>query len=150
MTNVAFTALIVIPHALIFPGAFTRTGLFHAGLQSSAWLYTFWHAGLPLAVIAYVLLRDTDSATSMSEHSLIAVIGLSVAVVIGTVCGLTWIATAGDWLLPSPSQGSRRRMRHFWSQDGTERLYEGLEWQGMLGQLKNHRKATNATCISRT
>ena len=69
----------VIPHALIFPGAFTPTGLFHAGLQSSAWLYTFWHAGLPLAVIGYVLLRDADSATSMSEHSLIAVIGLSVA-----------------------------------------------------------------------
>src|SRR5208282_4321071 len=33
-----FTALIVIPHALIFPGAFTPTGLLHAGLQSSAWL----------------------------------------------------------------------------------------------------------------
>ena len=53
-----FTALIVIPHALIFPGAFTPTGLLRAGLQSSAWLYTFWHAGLPLAVIVYVLLRD--------------------------------------------------------------------------------------------
>jgi len=95
-----FTALIVIPHALIFPGAFTPTGLLRAGLQSSAWLYTFWHAGLPLAVIVYVLLRDADSATSMSDHSLVAVIGLSVAVVIGLVCSLTWIATAGDWLLP--------------------------------------------------
>jgi len=95
-----FTALIVIPHALIFPGAFTPTGLIHAGLQSSAWLYTFWHAGLPLAVIAYVVLRDADSATSMSERSLVTVIGLSVAAVIGMVCGLTWIATAGDWLLP--------------------------------------------------
>ena len=95
-----FTALIVIPHALIFPGAFTPTGLIHAGLQSSAWLYTFWHAGLPLAVIGYVLLRDADSATNMSDRSLVAVIGLSVAAVIGMVCGLTWIATAGDWLLP--------------------------------------------------
>jgi signal transduction histidine kinase len=95
-----FTALIVIPHALIFPGAFTPTGLLRAGLQSSAWLYTFWHAGLPLAVIGYVLLRDADSATSMSDHSLVAVISLSVAAVIGLVCGLTWIATAGDWLLP--------------------------------------------------
>ena len=36
----------------------------------------------------------------MSEHSLVVVIGLSVAAVIGMVCGLTWIATAGDWLLP--------------------------------------------------
>jgi len=95
-----FTALIVIPHALIFPGAFTPAGLLHAGLQSSAWLYTFWHAGLPLAVIGYVLLRNADSATSMSDRSLVAVIGLSVAAVIGMVCGLTWIATAGVWLLP--------------------------------------------------
>jgi signal transduction histidine kinase len=95
-----FTALIVIPHALIFPGAFTPTGLLSAGLQSSAWLYTFWHAGLPLAVIVYVLLRDADSATSMSDHSLVAIISLSVAAVVGLVCGLTWIATAGEWLLP--------------------------------------------------
>ena len=51
-------------------------------------------------MIAYVLLRDVDSATSMSDRSLVAVIGLSVAAVIGMVCGLTWIATAGDWLLP--------------------------------------------------
>lgn len=95
-----FTALIVIPHELIFPGAFTPTGLLDAGLQSSAWLYTFWHAGLPLAVIAYVLLRDADIEASVSGQSLAAVIGLSVAAVIGLVCGLTWIATAGDWLLP--------------------------------------------------
>jgi signal transduction histidine kinase len=95
-----FTALIVIPHALIFPGAFTPTGLFNAGLQSSAWLYTFWHAGLPLATIAYVLLRDADGGTIISERSLVAVIGLSVAAVIAVVCGLTWIATLGDWFLP--------------------------------------------------
>jgi signal transduction histidine kinase len=95
-----FTALIVIPHALIFPGAITPTGLFGAGLQSSAWLYTFWHAGLPLAVIVYALLKDMDSETSMSERLLVAVIGMGVAAVIAMVCGLTWIATAGAWLLP--------------------------------------------------
>ena len=37
-------------------------------------------------------------------------------------------------------------MRHFRAQDSIERLYEGLGWQRTLGQLKNHRKATNATC----
>ena len=36
----------------------------------------------------------------MSQHSLVAVIGLSVAAVIAMVCGLTWIASAGEWLLP--------------------------------------------------
>ena len=83
-----------------FPERLRRQAFSTPGYRVAHWLYTFWHAGLPLAVIAYVLLRDADSVTSMSEHSLVAVIGLSVAVVIGTVCGLTWIATAGDWLLP--------------------------------------------------
>ncbi len=97
-----FTALIVIPHALTFPGAFTSTGLLGAGLQSTVWLYIFWHAGSPLAVIVYVWLKDKDveSGTSMPERSPIAVIGWSVAVVTATVCGLTWVAIAGDWLLP--------------------------------------------------
>ena len=54
-----FTALIVIPHALTFPGAFAPTGLLGAGLQSTVSLYYFWHAGSPLAVIGYVLLKDT-------------------------------------------------------------------------------------------
>lgn len=95
-----FTALIVIPHALTFPGAFAPTGLLGAGLQSTVWLYIFWHVGSPLAVIVYALLKDADNGTSMSRRSPIAVGGWSVAVVIAIVCGLTWIATAGDWLLP--------------------------------------------------
>src|SRR5262249_18817229 len=34
-----YTSLIVIPHILTFPGAFTETGLLGAGTQTSAWLY---------------------------------------------------------------------------------------------------------------
>jgi signal transduction histidine kinase len=95
-----FTALIIIPHVLTFPGAFAPTGLLGAGFQSTAWIYYFWKAGLPLAVIFYVLCKDADSETSISQRSLEAVIGSSVIVVIAIVCGLTWIATAGDFLLP--------------------------------------------------
>ena len=95
-----FTSLIVIPHALTFPGLFAPTGLLGAGLQSTVWLYIFWHTGLPLAVIVYVLLKDADSGTSMSQRSPAAVIGWSVAVVIAMVCGLTWFAIAGNELLP--------------------------------------------------
>jgi len=72
-----FTALIAIPHALTFPGAFTPTGLLGAGLQSTAWLYWFWHAGAPLAVIGYVLLKDADDRTAKSQRSAAAVIGWS-------------------------------------------------------------------------
>src|SRR6202142_587287 len=53
-----FTALIVIPHALTFPGAFAPTGLLGAGSQSTAWLYLVWHFGIPLCVIGYALLKD--------------------------------------------------------------------------------------------
>ena len=42
-----FDALIIIPHALTFPGAFTPAGLLGAKEQTTAWLYTFWHGGRP-------------------------------------------------------------------------------------------------------
>jgi len=95
-----FTALIVIPHALTFPGAFAPTGLLGAGLQSTAWLYYFWHAGPPLAVISYVLLKDSGHAKTMSQRSTAVIIGWSVALVIVIVFVLTWLATAGDRFLP--------------------------------------------------
>jgi signal transduction histidine kinase len=97
-----FTALIVIPHALTFPGAFAPTGLLGAGLQSTVWIYIFWHTGAPLAVIIYALLKDRDAegGASLPERSPVAVIGWSVAAVTAMACGLTWFAIAGDWLLP--------------------------------------------------
>jgi signal transduction histidine kinase len=99
-TGYLFTALIIIPHALTFPGAFSTTGLLGAGSQTSAWLYIFWHAGLPVAVIIYASLRDADHCTSMARDSSRRTIIFSVAGVIVLVCGLTWLATDGEDLLP--------------------------------------------------
>ena len=93
-----FTGMIVIPHVLTFPGAFAPTGLLGAGPQSTAWLYHLWKVSLPVAVIVYVLLKDTGP--SMPQRSPVAAIGWSVAAVIAIACGLTWVATAGEWLLP--------------------------------------------------
>ena len=95
-----FTALIVIPHALTFPGVFAPMGLLGAGLQSTVWLYIFWHIGSPLAVIVYVLIKDEDSKASISQRSPILAIGLSIAFVTVTVCGLTWAAIAENRILP--------------------------------------------------
>jgi signal transduction histidine kinase len=97
------TGLIVISHPLTFPGAFSPTGLLGAGLQSSAWLYLLWKVSLPVAVIVYVLLKDGDSSTSLPHHSPEAVIGCSVAAVIGIACVLTWVAIAGERFLPKIS-----------------------------------------------
>jgi signal transduction histidine kinase len=95
-----FTALIIIPHALTFPGAYSPTGLLGAGSQTSAWLYIFWHAGLPLAVIIYAQLKDADHGASMAHDSSRATIAASVAVVIVLVSGLAWLATNEERLLP--------------------------------------------------
>src|SRR5262249_6913107 len=53
-----YTGLLVVPYALTFPGAFSETGLLGANLQSAAWIFVFWHLGLPATVIGYAALRD--------------------------------------------------------------------------------------------
>jgi signal transduction histidine kinase len=105
-----YTAFIVIPHALTFPGAFAPTGLLGAGLQTAAWLYYFWHAGAPVAVIAYVLLKDEDKDAG-SERSSATIIGWSVALAVLTVCALTWVAIEADTLLPRIMAGTMKANR---------------------------------------
>jgi len=95
-----FTALIIIPWMLTFPGVFAPTGLLGAGLQSTSWLYTLWHAGFAMFVIAYALLRDTDPAKRLWRRSAAAAILSSVALTATVVCAATFIVTAGDALLP--------------------------------------------------
>ena len=95
-----FTALIVIPHALTFAGAFSPTGLLGAGPQTGSWLFIFWHLGFAASLLMYALLRDEKRAKSSSGATLPA-IGWSVATMLGLVCSLTWLATEGATLLPT-------------------------------------------------
>ena len=94
----AFSALIVVAHALVFPGAFAGTGLFGSGLQSAVWLYWFWHSGLPLAIIGYALLKSTDRTVSSTSTSL--AIGASLAATSVLVAGMLWFVTQHHDLLP--------------------------------------------------
>src|SRR6266446_6894428 len=95
-----FSALMIIPHALTFPGAFSPTGLLGAGLQTTASLYWFWHLLFPMALLGYGLLRDEKSDPGPAEPSLLAVVVGSVALVLTLACGLTLLATAGNNYLP--------------------------------------------------
>src|SRR5258706_14833419 len=52
-----FTAIILIPWILTFPGVFGSTSPI-GGLQSTVWLYVFWHAGFSIFVISYALLKE--------------------------------------------------------------------------------------------
>src|SRR6266436_2448050 len=95
-----FTALMLIPWMLTFPGVFAPGGLLGAGLQSTSWLYTLWHAGFAMFVIAYALLRDADPARRLWRGSAGAAILLSVAMTAAVVCATAFVVTAGDALLP--------------------------------------------------
>ena len=95
-----FTALIVIPHALTFPGAFAPTGLLGAGLQTTAWLYILWHIGFPLSLFAYAWLKDRSPLHKVTRGSTLFAIGWSVVIVISLICGVVWVTTTGDTFLP--------------------------------------------------
>ena len=95
-----FTAAILIPHALTFPGAFAPEGLLGAGVSTTAWLYIFWRASVPIAVILYVVLKWRESAEPAgTERAAVGVIwGILAAVALAGA--LTLLATAGQDLLP--------------------------------------------------
>ena len=94
-----YTALIVVPHILTYPGAFAPGGLLGAGLQSTAWLYAFWHFGPPVAILGYACLKDAKGLGIAKSPQL--VIGGAVTGVALLVCGLTLLATAGENFLPA-------------------------------------------------
>ncbi|NRF71874.1 response regulator [Aquincola sp. S2] len=95
-----FTALLALAHLLSFPGLFAPGGLIGGGAQSTAWLYMFWHAGFPLAVIVYAV---TDPAARLSMHQLAG----GFTVLMAAALGLTLLATTGEALLPPIMVGNR-------------------------------------------
>jgi signal transduction histidine kinase len=117
------TALMLIPWMLTFPGVFTPGGLLGAGLQSTTWIYILWHAGFPMFVIAYALLKDADPAKRLWRGSAGAAILLSVATTAAVVCAAAFLVTAGDALLPRISL-DRVRFSTLW-----------LYYAGCLGLL---------------
>jgi signal transduction histidine kinase len=96
-----YSALIVIPYALTFPGVYGPTGLLGGGLQTTPWIYWCWHVGLPLAVIGYASLKDMDGRTTADHRPASVVVSCSAGIVIAFVCGLALLAIAGERLLPT-------------------------------------------------
>ncbi len=92
-----FDGLMVIPHALTFPGAFTASGLLGAGPQTTAWLYEFWHLGFPLCVLTYALLvrhrfdRFSGSAWIGMAGACAASAALTAGLTLLTIVGHDWL-----------------------------------------------------------
>ncbi|HYA29159.1 MAG TPA: MASE4 domain-containing protein [Acidobacteriota bacterium] len=102
-----FDALLIVPHALTFPGAFAPTGLLGAKEQTTAWLYVFWHGGFPLFVVAYALLRrkKRNVPESLTSNPYKAILVAIVAVAMLAIC-LSALTTVGHDLLPIVMRGS--------------------------------------------
>src|SRR5262245_12114947 len=94
-----FTALILIPYALAFPGVFAPPGLI-GGLQSAASLYVRWHCGFPRLVIAYALLKGRDPGRPSWKGTTPAAITWSLALTAALVLLATILSTAGEAHLP--------------------------------------------------
>lgn len=101
-----YTAATAVLHMLSFPGLFSSTGWLNAGPQSTAWIYMFWHAGFPLFVVAYALLKggkhDRMAGKAVRGRWLFFI----VAAVLCLAGALTALATAGSHLLPQIMQGN--------------------------------------------
>jgi len=96
----AFAALILVPHALTFPGAFTTNGLLGAGINTTAWLAIFRRFTFPIAVISYALLKSADSVprTEPRRPAAPVIQGLAGAIVLAA--SGTLLTTGGHDLLP--------------------------------------------------
>lgn len=95
-----FTALIVIPYALTFPGSFAPNGLLGAGPQTTGWLYIVWHMGLPATIIAYTVLKRAPPQTQIFRGSIRSAISISILAIVLLVSGLTVFMTVREDLLP--------------------------------------------------
>src|SRR5262249_54304809 len=80
------SALMVIPHALSFPGAFSPIALPGAGLQTTPWLYFFWHIPFAMALLGYGVMRNEKPEPGPARWSSLAVIMQSVVLVLALVC----------------------------------------------------------------
>src|SRR5437764_5679641 len=104
-TGYFFTSCFAVVHALSFPGLLAPGGLLGGGAQSTAWLYMFWHAGFPAFVIAYASLKGNPRALPAEKFRAVSAAGVVAG--LAAVGTMTWLATAGESVLPAIMQGNR-------------------------------------------
>ena len=93
-----FTAFLIVPYVLAFPGVLAPNGVV-GGLQTTAHLYLLWHCGFPLFVIGYALLKDQDPSRQCSQREVRAAIFRSVALTAAGTAALV-LCIRGTAVLP--------------------------------------------------
>jgi signal transduction histidine kinase len=94
-----FTAFLIIPYVLAFPGVLAPDGVI-GGLQTTAHLYLLWHCGFPLFVIGYTLSKDEDASRRLEQGTVRAAILWSVALTVAAAIVATALSLRDDAPLP--------------------------------------------------
>jgi diguanylate cyclase (GGDEF)-like protein len=92
---------LAIAHELTFPGVFAATGLFGGDTETTPWLYMFWHASLPLFVIAYAMIKDGEGMNPPRPWRPRYGIAIGVLLAFSAAAALTTLAASAESLLPS-------------------------------------------------
>ena len=82
-------------------------GLF-GGMQTTSWLWFFWHAAFPLSVIGYALLKDADPSKRYWQGTVSGAITLSVALTVAVISIAAFLSIAGEARLPPVTLDSLR------------------------------------------
>jgi signal transduction histidine kinase len=94
-----FTGLLLIPHSLTYPGAFSRNGLLGAGVNTTAWIMLLRQPAFAIAVMLYVLSKpteaegrpETDRPAPKIAIQVLAAVVLAIAVTVLTTSGVGWL-----------------------------------------------------------
>lgn len=99
-TGFVAAALLLIPHALTFPGAFAPDGLLGGGLNTTAWIASFRRGCFPIFIILYVLMQGADSARHAGLDRQPPSIGSGVLAAFALAGMITLLTTLGHNYLP--------------------------------------------------
>lgn len=95
-----FAALLLIPHALTFPGAFAPKGLIMGGPSTAVWLAILRRLIIPISLILYALLKRADAVSAVRAERAPARIASGVVIALTLAALTTVLVTLGRDLLP--------------------------------------------------
>ena len=87
-----FSATIIVPHLLAFPGVFSE-GPVIGSSGSAVWLWAIWHGGFALGIVNFAVRKPEESGRAVVIRPIILSILLLAA-------GLSLVVTLGEPLLP--------------------------------------------------
>jgi signal transduction histidine kinase len=93
-----FTAALIVPYVLAFPGVWAVDGVI-GGIQTSAHLYILWHCAFPLFVVGYALTKEADPGPPHAPANVGAAIFKSALWTLVAATAVTVLCVAaGDYL----------------------------------------------------